>query len=107
MFDITEKDLMKQKAEREAKNMFAKMMTSAILESDAPEYVKLDVQVLCKVKDIHDALEELIVLKYTVPNNEANAETLKTVLEYLELVEVGIKTFSEITPFVKHPEEEE
>ena len=110
-FDITkenlEEKLEERKAELKAKDMLRRMMTKMLLESDAPEYIKLNVRVLDKVRDVHNAVEELIVLKYTVPNKEANAETLKTILEYLELVEIGIKQFAETTPYVAHTEEEE
>lgn len=110
-FDITKENLEKTIAEKKAKNevksMMIKMMTKLMLESDMPKHKKMSIRVLTKVKDIHDALEELIVLKYTTPGNEANIETLKKVLEYFELVEIGIKQFADTTPFVKHTEEEE
>jgi hypothetical protein len=110
-FDITKENLEEKLIEKRAKNMakntLSKMMTKMLLESNAPEYVKLNIRVLDKVRDVHEVLEELIVLKYTVPGKEANVETLKTVLEYLELVEIGIKQFVETTPYVAHTEEEE
>jgi hypothetical protein len=106
MLKINKEEIENRKAEAKAKRMFSKMMTDMLLESDAPEHVKMSVRVLNKVQDVHNAIEELIVLKYTVPGNEANTETLKKVLEYLELVEVGINQFVETTPFVAHTEEE-
>lgn len=106
MCEINKKELEQKTAEAKAKNLMRHMMTEMILESDAPENMKTSVRVLTKVGDVHNSIEELIVLKYTVPGNEANTETLKKVLEYLELVEVGIKQFSETTPFVAHTEEE-
>ena len=113
MFDFTkenlnlEEELAKEKAEKEVKRILGKMMTKMLLESAAPESVKTNVRVLDKVRDVHEAVEELIVLKYCTPGKEANLETLKTVLEYLSLVEIGIKQFVETTPYVAHTEEEE
>lgn len=107
MFEINKEELENKKAERMAKRMLSKMMSEMLLEPDAPEHIKLGVRVLNKAKDIHDAIEDEIVSKYCTPGNQANPETLKKVLEYLELVEVGIKQFVEYTPFVANTEEEE
>ena len=110
-FDITKEKLEEKfeerEAERKAKAALGRIMTKMLLESNAPEHIKLNVRVLDKARDVHNAIEELIVLKYTVPDKEANAETLKTILEYLELVEIGIKQFVETTPYVAHTVEEE
>ena len=110
-FDITkgnlDEKLMEKKAEKKAKEAFINLMTEVMLESNMPEHMKMSIRVLTKTKDVHDALEELLVLKYCTPGKEANIETLKTVLEYLELVEIGIKQFVETTPYVAHTEEEE
>lgn len=78
-----------------------------ILNSDVPEHNKLVIKILNKARDIEKQIEEGIVLKFVTPNKEANTETLKNVLEYLEMVEVGIKQFVESTPYVPHTEEEE
>ena len=101
------KELEDKKAEKKAKEMLARMMADMLLESEAPEQVKMSVRVLCKAKDLHAAIEELIVLKYCTPGNEANLETLTKVFEYLSLVELGLNQFVETTPFVEHTEEEE
>lgn len=108
MFEINKEEMMNAQAEKKAKKMLSKMMTDMILNSDtAPESIKLSVRVLDKAKDIHDLLEEGFVLKYVAPGNQANVETLKKILEYLELVEVGMKQFVETTPFVAHTEEDD
>jgi ABC-type phosphate transport system substrate-binding protein len=105
MFEINKEELAKKQAEHEMRKMLAKMMSEAILNSDAPESRKLNIRVLNKAEDTIDAIHETIE-KYVKPDNQANAETLKTVLEYLSLVEVGIKQFADSTPFVKETEEE-
>ena len=108
MFDRkNEKELEQIKAEKKANSMVSKMFTKLLLESDIPENKKMAIRVLDKAGDIDNALDDLVVLKYTTPGSEANTETLKKVLEYLELVEVGIKQFVEITPYVANTEEEE
>ena len=109
-FDITKESFEEKMAEKKAKNevtsMMIDFMTKMMLESDMPEHKKMSIRVLTKAKDIHKVIEELIIVKYTVPGKEANTETLNKVLEYLELVEVGIKQFVETTPFVEASEDE-
>lgn len=104
---IDKKELEQMQAKKKAEKMFKKMMVKMLLEGDAPENVKQAIRVIDKVGDIDNSLDDLIVLKYTTPGSEANTETLTKVLEYLELVEVGIKQFVESTPYVAHTEEEE
>ena len=84
---------------------FADFLAQEMLNSDAPEYKKMSVRVLIKIKEIGEKLSE-ISNKY-VGKVEANVETLTNVLEYLELVEVGIKQFIENTPYVPHTEDED
>ena len=105
MFEINKEELEQEKAKKMATKMFGRMMSEAILKSEAPEHMKLSVRIMDKSEDLQDAIHELVV-RYVEPNHEANVETLKKVLEYFELVEVGIKQFSETTPFVAHTEEE-
>ena len=84
---------------------FAKFLAQELLNSDEPEYRKISVRVLLKTGEINEVLTELID-KY-VGKVEANVETLTNVLEYLEMVDVGIKQFIESTPYVPHTEEED
>lgn len=104
---IDKKELEQMQAEKRAKNMLEKIMVKMLLEADAPENAKAAIRVMDKVHDVNNALHDLVVLKYTTPGSEANTETLKKVLEYLELVEVGIKQFVEGTPYVANTEEDE
>ena len=111
MFDFTnekmEEKIAERDADRKAKMLFSKMLSEAILSSEkTPENVKLTVRVMDKTTDIQEALRESVG-KYITPGKEADIETLKKVLEYLELVEVGIKRFFETTPFVENTEEDE
>ena len=105
MFEINKDEMMKKQAEHEARKMFARMMSQAILESEtAPESMKLSVLVMDKSEDVNDSIHNL-VKKYVQPENRASTETLKTVLEYLGMVEVGIQQFIESTPFVPADDE--
>ena len=107
MFEINNDEMMKKQAEHEAIKMFARMMSQAILESEsAPESMKLSVLVMDKSEDVTDSIHNL-VKKYVQPKNRANAETLKKVVDYLKLVELGIIQFLESTPFVAEEEIEE
>ena len=106
MFGMNKENLEQEKAKKMATKMFSRMMSQAILGAEAaPEHMKLGVRIMDKSEDLQDAIHELVV-RYVVPNHTADVETLKKVLEYLELVEVGIKQFVETTPFVAHEEEE-
>jgi hypothetical protein len=107
MFELNEEKLMKAQAESKARRMFADMMAETILESDAPESMKMGIRVITKARDVSDTIRNEIVKKYAGPGKTANAETLKYVYEYLSMVEVGIKQFSATTPFVADTEEEE
>ncbi len=105
MFGINNENLEQAKVEREALGMFAKMISETILNSEtASESMKLSVRIMDKAQDLQDSIHDL-VNKFIDHGKRANAETLKTVLEYLGMVELGIKQFIESTPFV--PDEEE
>jgi hypothetical protein len=109
MFEFLKDEMEKKEAEQAAKNLFAKMISDAVLNSEkASEQQKLTIRVLNQANAVQDALSEQIVEKYIhpTPGKEATTELLKKVLEYLELVEVGIKQFSEMTPFEEHTEAE-
>jgi hypothetical protein len=103
---FNEEKLEQMKAENKVKDELRRLISEMILNSDVPEHNKLVIKVLNKARDIEKQIEEGIVLKFVTPTKEANTETLKNVLEYLELVEVGIKQFIETTPYVPHTEEE-
>jgi hypothetical protein len=106
MFDFTKEKMEKENAEHMARGMFADMVAEAILESEStPEHMKLCVGILLKGKDISKAMHE-INMKYVTSGNEADTETLKKIMEYLQLVELGIKQFVETTPFAPNTEEE-
>ena len=112
MFEMNKENMKEKleqsKAERIAHRMFNRMLSESLLESDAPEYMKLSVRVMDKTTDISDAVRDLCHnFVNPIEGIQANAETLAKVLEYLELVEVGIKQFVETTPFVAHTEEDE
>jgi hypothetical protein len=108
MFEMNDKQIEITLAEKRLQRMMMKTMTAMMLESDMPETDKLNIRVLEKIEDIHEvALVEGIVLKYCNPNHKANMETLTKVLEYLELVEVGIRQFVDGTPFVADTEEDD
>lgn len=106
MFEMNKEKLEQEKVEQAAHKMFGKMLSQAILESEtAPESIKLSVRVLDKTQDLHESIIDLSH-KFVGLGKRANAETLKNVLEYLSMVEVGIQRFSESTPFVPADDEE-
>lgn len=99
MFEFNKEKLneekINRKAEHEAHKMFTKMLAKMLLESDAPENIKLSVQVTEKVKDLIDMFYDSLIKKYCTPEQEADTETLKKVFEYLGLVEIGLNQFLE------------
>jgi hypothetical protein len=108
MFEINEEKMMNANVEAKAKRMMSNMISQMLLEDESvSETTKLSVRALMKARDIHELIENGIVEKYCNPFNRANAETLKKVFEYLQLVEVGIKQFVETTPFVADTEEDD
>lgn len=109
MFDFTKEELMNKQAESKAMKMFSRMMSKAILESEnTPEYMKFSVLAMDKSEDVQEAIHELVVHYVEAEDGvQANAETMKKLFEYLELVELGIKQFKETTPFVALTKEEE
>lgn len=98
MFEITKEELEQKKTERMAHKMFSRMMSQSILKSKkAPEYMKLSVLLMDKSEDVTDAIHEMVVrnVASTFEDGKLNEETIKKILDYLSLVEVGIKQFIE------------
>lgn len=100
MFEFSKEKMEQRKAEDMACNVLAKMMSEVILTSKtASEEMKLSVLILDKASDIQESIHKLVD-EHVSPGHRSNVETLKTVLEYLGMVELGIKQFIESTPFV-------
>lgn len=107
MFNFSKEEISNHQVEKKVEKMFSKMLSQAILNSNtASESMKLTVRVVDKAGDIVDTLRDKITEKYCDPKNRANVETLEKVLEYLEMVRLGIVQFSETTPFVAETEED-
>ncbi len=71
------------------------MLTELMLESDSPEEIKIGVRIIQQARQVHKALHE-IASRFADPERCEAAEafeTRKQVLEYLSLVEVGLKQF--------------
>ena len=100
MFEFSKEKMEQKKAEDMARNMLAKMVSEAILTSEtASEETKLSVRILDKASNIQESIHKLVD-EHVSPGHRSNVETLKTVLEYLGMVEIGVKQFIESTPFV-------
>ena len=74
-------------------------MADMMLKSNAPEEIKLGVRVIQQGKKVSVAVREIIDAFAGDPATikASDTETLKRVLEYLGLVEVGLKQFMETT----------
>lgn len=91
--------LEEMKARTQASDMLADMLTEIMLESDAPEEIKLGVRIIRQCKKVRTATQEIMVAFADDPAElkATDTETLKQVLEYLGLVEVGLKQFMKTT----------
>lgn len=88
-----------EKARTQATEMLADIMADMMLKSNAPEEIKLGVRVIQQGKNVSVAVREIIDAFAGDPATikASDTETLKRVLEYLGLVEVGLKQFMETT----------
>lgn len=97
--ESTPHGLEEMRARRQACDMLSDMLIEAMLKSDAPEETKLGVRILQQGKKVNKATQEIIdaFVGDSATVKASDTETLKQVLEYLGLVEVGLKQFMEIT----------
>ena len=88
-----------EKARTQATEMLADIMADMMLKSNAPKEIKLGVRVIQQGKKVSVAVREIIDAFAGDPATikASDTETLKRVLEYLGLVEVGLKQFMETT----------
>lgn len=97
--ESTPHGLEEMRARRQACDMLSDMLIEAMLKSDAPEEAKLGVRIIQRGKKVSKATQEIIeaFVGDSAAVKASDTETLKQVLEYLGLVEVGLKQFMEIT----------
>ena len=91
--------LEEMKARNQASSMLADMLADMMLKSNAPEEIKLGVRIIQQGKKVCTAVQDITEAFAGDPATikASGAETLKQVLEYLGLVEVGLKQFMETT----------
>lgn len=85
--------------EAEALSSLGDMLTNLLLEADMPEEQKITVK-LCKAAKQTSTAVHALMEKYAnpkLPDSPELFETRKQVLEYLGLVELGLKQFMETT----------
>lgn len=101
MFDKSNppRGLDEMKARAQATEMLADMMADMIFKSNAPEEIKLGVRIVQQGKKVSVAVQNIVKVFAGDPATikASDTETLKQVLEYLGLVEVGLKQFMETT----------
>lgn len=97
--ESTPHGLEEMRARSQACDMLSDMLIEAMLKSDAPEEAKLGVRIVQQGKKVSKATQEIIeaFVGDSAAIKASDTETLKRVLEYLSLVEVGLKQFMEIT----------
>lgn len=97
--ESTPHGLEEMRARSQACDMLSDMLIEAMLESDAPEEAKLGVRIVQQGKKVNKATQKIIdaFVGDSAAIKASDTETLKQVLEYLGLVEVGLKQFMEIT----------
>ena len=91
--------LEEMKARNQASSMLADMLADMMLKSNAPEELKLGVRIVQQGKKVCTAVQDITEAFAGDPATikASDIETLKQVLEYLGLVEVGLKQFMETT----------
>ena len=91
--------LEEMKARDQASSMLADMLADMMLKSNASEEIKLGVRIVQQSKKVCAAVHDIMEAFAGDPANikASDTETLKQVLEYLGLVEVGLKQFMETT----------
>lgn len=87
------------KARNQASSMLADMLADMMLKSNASEEIKLGVRIIQQSKKVCAAVHDIMEAFAGDPAaiKASDTETLKQVLEYLGLVEVGLKQFMETT----------
>lgn len=87
------------RARSQACDMLSDMLIEAMLKSDAPEEAKLGMRIVQQGKKVSKATQKIIdaFVGDSATIKASDTETLKQVLEYLVLVEVGLKQFMETT----------
>ena len=91
--------LEEMKARSEASDMLTDMLAEIMLKSNMQEEAKLGVRIIQQGKKVSKAAYEIVEAFAGDPAGlkASDTETLKQVLEYLGLVEVGLKQFMETT----------
>ena len=89
----------KAKEYNQSRDMAVDIVAEMLLDSDITEEAKLGVQVIRRSKKVIAAVGEIVEEFVGNPARlkPSDTETLKQVLEYLGLVEVGLKQFMETT----------
>lgn len=97
--ESTPRGLEEMRARGQACDMLSDMLIEAMLESNAPEEAKLGVRIIQQGKKVSKAAYEIVeaFAGDSATIKASDTETLKQVLEYLGLVEVGLKQFMETT----------
>lgn len=97
--ESTPHGLEEMRARSQSCDMLSDMLIEAMLKSDAPEEAKLGVRIVQQGKKVNKATQKIIdaFVGDSATVKASDTETLKQVLEYLGLVEVGLKQFMEIT----------
>ena len=95
----TPRELEEMRALSQASNALADMLAEIMLESNAPEEIKLGVRIVQQGKKVCTAVQKIVAAFAGDPAGlkPSDTETLEQVLEYLGLVEVGLKHFMKTT----------
>lgn len=85
--------------EMKARSQATEMLADMMLKSSAPEEIKLGVRIIQQGKKVSVSVQKIIeaFAGDSATIKASDTETLKRVLEYLGLVEVGLKQFMETT----------
>ena len=89
-----------ENAKKEADRMLAKMISEVLLESDAPEEVKMSVRVIDAAQECHDTLRNILE-SIVGPNSEKlNIDNAKRFCLLLASINNQIKAFAYTSPLI-------
>lgn len=107
MFDFERKNNMpdySENAKNEASRMLAKMISKMLLESDAPEEVKMSVRVIDAAQECQDTLRNILESIVGPHSKKLNIDNAKQFCLLLTSINNKIKAFAHTSPLIASTE---
>lgn len=102
MFDF-EKQMKETETKKEAERMLAKMLSKIMLDSDAPEEVKMSIRLMASAQSLLDTVHEVLSLE-TLNSKKINIGNAQKFCFFLKTMEEQIKAFAINNPLITNTE---